>query len=176
MRSLFPPSFWALMVFHFLLLQHSSGDTQGLIRKICQGTDDFKYCVHVFNKNLYSPTLDIKGLCQIAITQTLSYATDTRIFISKVKQEQKNTTTKNLLVVCEEGYGLLGDEFVNANLAFGRGDYRNMLFYEDKCDRFVSDCQFVIGSRVSNLDVMNAHMRVLVRMSQVSGELITGGR
>ncbi|KAI3463497.1 hypothetical protein Pfo_020160 [Paulownia fortunei] len=158
----------------FLMIPHSlsGGDTQALINQICRATDDFYFCRDVFNKHLYTPTTDIKGLTQIAITQTLIYTTNTHIFIAKAKAAEKNKDIQNLYKICEIGYGILLDQFTDANLDFAKGDYRSMIFHVSKCERFVSDCQFVLGSKVPQLSHQNLQNRVLVRMSLVSGQLI----
>ncbi|KAK6153804.1 hypothetical protein DH2020_013443 [Rehmannia glutinosa] len=149
-------------------------DTQSLITKICRGTNDFVFCNNVFEKHLYTPTTDIKGLTQIAITQTTIYATNTRIFISKAIAAEKNKELQNLYRICLTGYELLLGQFVDANLNFAKGDYRSMLFNIGKCERFVSDCQNVLGgSRAPpQLGTQNNQNRVLVQMSRLSGELI----
>ncbi|KAI3455169.1 hypothetical protein Pfo_011832 [Paulownia fortunei] len=157
-----------------VLIPHSTSDgaTQALINQICRETDDFNFCRDVFNKHLYRDVTDIKGLTQIALTQTLIYATDTRIFIQKSEAKETNKNIKNLYKICETGYGIVMDEFEDASLAFAIGDYRSVVFDVEKCDRFVSDCQFVLGSKVAPLSVKNLHAKVLIRMALVSAGLI----
>ncbi|KAL7105900.1 hypothetical protein ACP275_07G075700 [Erythranthe tilingii] len=161
-------------VFLFLCIFPSSsvGDTQALITKICLQTDNFSFCRGVFVAHLYTPQLDIKGLTQIALTQTLAYASNTRTFIERAKDAERDPNTKNLYKICESGYGILLDQFSNANLDFAKGDYKSMNFLVGKCERFVNDCQNVLGSSVPQLSKQNLENRVLVKMSLVSGQLI----
>lgn len=163
------------VVLFLLMIPHSvstDGGTQARINQVCRATEDFSFCRDVFNKYLYNDVTDFKGLTQIALTQTLEYASDTRIFIQRSEQNAKNINIRNLFKICDIGYGILMNQFEDANLAFASGDYRSMMFDIEKCDRFVNDCQFVLGTKVSELHEKNSHTKVLVRMSVVSGGLI----
>ncbi|KAG8388193.1 hypothetical protein BUALT_Bualt02G0100300 [Buddleja alternifolia] len=139
-------SLMAMLVL-FLLIPHSSGDTQGLIIQICRQTDDFYFCRDVFNKHLFTRTTDIVGLTQIAVTQSLIYASNTRILISRSEANEKNKNKQNLYKICESGYEILVNEFTDANFAFARRDYSTVIFDVEKCPRFVNDCQSVLGSQ-----------------------------
>ncbi|KAK4436744.1 hypothetical protein Salat_0008300 [Sesamum alatum] len=166
------------VVFFLLIIPHAMGDgaTQARINFICKQTDDINYCKGVFNAHLPGDVVDVKGLTQIALTQTLIYASDTQIFIRRLEAGNNSTEIKNLLKICEVGYGIIVDEFGNANLDFAKGDYRSMLFDVEKCERFVNDCINVISGRVPELKVKNLHSKVLVRMSFISGRELNGGR
>ncbi|GFQ06279.1 hypothetical protein PHJA_002771900 [Phtheirospermum japonicum] len=168
----FAPHYFLPIAILFLLTPRSFGDTQSLIVKICHQTSDFGFCQNTFNKHLFNPETDTKGLSQIAVTQTLIHATNTKIFISKAIRSEKDVELQNLYKICEVGYENLVGQFTDANFAFGRGDIRSMLFYVGKCERFVTDCQYVMGNQAPQLDVQNAQNRVLVQMSLFSGQLI----
>ncbi|KAK4436743.1 hypothetical protein Salat_0008200 [Sesamum alatum] len=166
------------MVVLFLWIPYAMGDgaTQARINAICRQTDDFNYCRGVFNGHLPGDVVDVKGLTQIAIRQTLIYASDTQIVIKRLEARNNSSELKNLLKICEVGYGIIVDQFGTANLDFAKGDYRSMLFDVEKCPRYVNDCIFVLSGRVPELKVKNSQALVLVRMSIVSGtELNNGG-
>lgn len=73
-----------------------------------------------------------------------------------LKARERDKNVQNLYSVCESAYGILTDQLVSANSAFKVGDFRNMVFYIEKCDGFVSDCERVIGSQVARLNEMNS--------------------
>ncbi|KAL6570379.1 hypothetical protein OROMI_014893 [Orobanche minor] len=158
-----------------LLIPHScsADETQKLIIQICSRTYDFGYCKSVFNQHLYTPTMDAQGLTQIAVTQTLISATNTLRFILKTIDSEKSVELKNIYKICEVGYENLVNEFTDASFDFAKRDYESMLFNVGKCDRFVSDCQYVLGNQASDqLSTQNNQNRVLVQMSLFSGQLI----
>ncbi|GER54136.1 invertase/pectin methylesterase inhibitor family protein [Striga asiatica] len=130
--------------------------------------------LQLINKeHLYAPKADAKGLTQIAVSQTIIHATDTLRLISTLMDSEKNVQVKNLYMICEVAYENLVNEFSDASLALAEGDYRSVLFYVGKCDRFVTDCRDVIGKkRAPQLRDQNSQNRVLVQMSLFSGELI----
>ncbi|CAA0811218.1 Unknown protein [Striga hermonthica] len=135
----------------FLFIPFNSGDTQSLIGQICRQTSDSSFCRSFFNQHLYTPNTDIKGLAQIAVTQTLIYATNTKIFILKAIESEKDPELKSFYTICKEGYGNLVNEFTSANFDFGKGDYDCMVFHVRNCERFVTDCQNVLGNRARQL-------------------------
>ncbi|KAL3617684.1 hypothetical protein CASFOL_038005 [Castilleja foliolosa] len=109
----------------------------------------------------------------IAITQTLIEATNAQIFISRAIQSEKDVQLQNLYRICESRFGNLVRLFTDANFAFGRGDYRSMLFYVGKCEILVTDCdQYVMENKVPQFGVQNSQNRVFVQMSVFSGQLI----
>ncbi|GER54131.1 plant invertase/pectin methylesterase inhibitor [Striga asiatica] len=159
----------------FLLIPHClsvDSDTQELINTICRSTFDYGYCVNVFKNNLYTPTTDIRGLTYIAITQSFVHAKGTLKFVVGLIDSGKNVEWRDLYKICEVTYENMVKEFTDASFAFVREDYRSMLFYIGKCDRFVSDCQSVMGNRVPELTDQNLYNRELIQMSISSGQLI----
>ncbi|KAL3617685.1 hypothetical protein CASFOL_038006 [Castilleja foliolosa] len=170
----FAPHYLLPITILFLLTPRSYAQT--LINRICLQTSDYWFCQETFNKHIYTPGMGIKGLTQIAITQTLIEATDTKIFISRAMQSEKNVELQNLYKQCETGYGDLVDLFTDAKFDFAREDYRNMLNDVGICERFVTDCQNVMNNKVPQLSVRNAHNRVLVQMSIISGQILTTER
>ncbi|KAL0417068.1 UNVERIFIED_CONTAM: hypothetical protein Slati_3538700 [Sesamum latifolium] len=167
------------MTLLFLSIPHCMGDggTRARIDNICRQTDDFYLCQDFFNKHLPGDVVDLRGLTQIALTQTLIYASDTQMQIRKLEaSNSSNTELKNLLKICEVGYGIIVDEFGNANLDFAKGDYGSMVFEVGKCERFVNDCTNVLAGRVPLMKVRNWQAKVLVRMSFVSSSQLSGGQ
>ncbi|KAL2242813.1 UNVERIFIED_CONTAM: hypothetical protein Sindi_0399300 [Sesamum indicum] len=162
----------------FLSIPHSMGDnaTRARIDIICRQTDDFKYCRDFFYRHLPGDVVDLKGLTQIALTQTLIYASDTQILIRRLEARNSSSELKNLLKICEVGYGIIVDEFGTASLDFAKGDYGSVVFEVGKCERFVTDCIFVLAGRVPEMKVKNSQAKVLVRMSFVSSSELNGGR
>lgn len=161
-----------LLVFLCTLPLTSVGDTQGLINQICRGTDNFNFCHDIFEKYLYTPNLDIKGLTQIAVTQSLTYCSNTRIFIQKAEASEPDKELRSLYKICEAGYGVVLGQLVSANLDFAKGDYKSMILNVHKCEKFINDCESGVGSRVAQLSQQNLQNRVLVQMSLISGQLI----
>ncbi|KAL0342235.1 UNVERIFIED_CONTAM: hypothetical protein Scaly_1886100 [Sesamum calycinum] len=162
----------------FLSIPRSAGDgaTQARIDDICRETDDFNYCRGVFNGHLPGDVVGIRGLTQIALTQTLIYASDTQIFIRRLEASRNGSSElHNLLKICEVGYGTIVDGFGTANLDFAKGDYGSVVFEVGKCERFVNDCIFVLAGRLPEMKVKNLHAKVLVRMSVVSSSELNGG-
>ncbi|KAG8379592.1 hypothetical protein BUALT_Bualt07G0104900 [Buddleja alternifolia] len=159
------------MVILFLLIPHSMGDTQALINNICRQTDDFKFCRYVFSKHV-NPNTNPIGLTRIALSVTLQYASSTLTFLQRSQAAEKDKNVKNLFTICEEGYQELINEFKDANSALARSDYSSAVFDVEKCDRFVNDCESVLGSTVAKLSVKNSHAGVLVKMAFVSSGLL----
>ncbi|KAL2242811.1 UNVERIFIED_CONTAM: hypothetical protein Sindi_0399100 [Sesamum indicum] len=152
------------------------GATQARIDDICRETDDFNYCRRVFNAHLPGDVVGIRGLTQIALTQTLIYASDTQILIRRLEARNNSSELKNLLKICEVGYGIIVDRFGTASLDFAKGDYGSVVFEVENCERFVTDCIFVLAGRVPEMKVKNSQAKVLVRMSVVSSSELNGGR
>ncbi|KAL0354950.1 UNVERIFIED_CONTAM: hypothetical protein Sradi_3941900 [Sesamum radiatum] len=163
----------------FLSIPRSVGDgaTQARIDDICRETDDFNYCRGVFNGHLPGDVVDVRGLTQIALRQTLIYASDTQILIRRLEASRNGSTElHNLLKICEVGYGIIVDEFGTASLDFAKGDYGSVVFEVEKCERYVTDCILVLAGRVPEMKVRNLQAKVLVRMSFVSSSELNGGR
>ncbi|XP_073041791.1 uncharacterized protein [Primulina eburnea] len=163
------------MVVLSLSFRPSLSSTQELVERICRSTENYGFCAGVFNKNANDPNADITRLCEIAVEQTLVHGTDARIFVTESKNRAKDKITHDLYVICETAYGFLLNEFEDASLAFAKRDYNSMLFNEEKCNRFVADCQKVIGYRVAPLSTMNNQMRVLISMSLITTSMIIDG-
>ncbi|KZV49257.1 hypothetical protein F511_40580 [Dorcoceras hygrometricum] len=156
------------MVVLSLSIRPSLSTTQDLINKICYSTENHGFCAGIFQNNTNNPNTDIARLCQISVTQTMEYATNTNIFVTKARDNARDNTTRDFYTVCEVRYEALLDEFEEANLALAKRDYRSMLSHEGKCDKFVSDCQQIIGNRVPELSKMNTQVRVLISMSLIT--------
>ncbi|KAL7099492.1 hypothetical protein ACP275_09G087400 [Erythranthe tilingii] len=159
-----------------VLIQRSSSapdaTTQALINNICGQTDNFKDCQRSFYGDLYSDTMDAKGLTQVALALTLESASDTRIYLQKAQSDEKRQDVKNLYRICITQYLSLISNFENASLAFAEEEYKLMISDIEPCERFVNSCQLVMGTKVADLGAKNLHTKVLVRMSLISGRLI----
>ncbi|KAH6835098.1 hypothetical protein C2S53_012613 [Perilla frutescens var. hirtella] len=142
--------------------------TQSRINHVCQKSYDYYLCRDIFNNNLHSNVTDFKGLTQIALSRTLIYTSDTFIFIKRSESSETNTTQRDLYKICDAGYGLLLNQFQEASLEFAKNDIRSMLFDISNCERFVNDCESVLGFKVPALHDKNYHTKVLVKMSNVS--------
>ncbi|XP_057793301.1 uncharacterized protein LOC131009919 [Salvia miltiorrhiza] len=147
-------------------------NTQTRINHICSQTSDYNLCQIILNKNLYTPIQDFKGLTQICLAQTIIYTSDTQIFIRNSERNETSQTQRDLYKICESGYGILLNQFTDATFAFGKGDYKSMLFDIEKSERFVNDCENVLGNKITQLHDRNVHTRVLIQMSNASGNLI----
>ncbi|GER54132.1 invertase/pectin methylesterase inhibitor family protein [Striga asiatica] len=122
LRSLLFP-----IVIVFLFIPHCLSidrNTQELIDKVCRSTFDYGYCANVFKKNLYTPHTDIRGLAEIAITESLIHATDTLKFVVGLIDSGRNVELLDLYKICEVTYENMVHEFTDASFAFARGDYR----------------------------------------------------
>lgn len=146
--------------------------TQVRINHICSQTRDYNLCQIILNKNLYTPVQDFVGLTQICLAQTLLYTSDTIIFIKKSERNETSTTQRDLFKICDAGYGILLNQFTDASLAFGKRDYNSMLFDIGNSERFVNDCENVLGNKLTDLHNKNMHTKVLIQMSNASGNLI----
>ncbi|CAA0806831.1 Unknown protein [Striga hermonthica] len=155
----------------FLLIPHSLGlnDSQKLlVNKICSRTINYRYCVDFFNEHSYGPTTGIKGFTHIAILQTIINATNTLKFIVKRIESERNEVLKNLYKICEVGYENLVNQMRDAHVAFGKEDYRNMIFDIENCDRFVNDCESVMDNQDEashRRDLRSATQRVTPAMT-----------
>ncbi|KAL1533234.1 hypothetical protein AAHA92_33148 [Salvia divinorum] len=146
--------------------------TQVRINHICSQTSDYNLCQIILNKNLYTPIADFKILTQICLAQTTIYTSDTIIFIKTSERNEKDKTQRDLFQICDSGYGILLNQFSDASFAFGKGDYKSMLFDIEKSERFVNDCENVLGYKLTELHNKNTHTKVLIQMSNASGNLI----
>ncbi|GER54129.1 plant invertase/pectin methylesterase inhibitor [Striga asiatica] len=159
----------------FLLLPHSwSVDirTQQLIGDICRRTYNYGYCIDVFYKNLYKPTMDIKGLTEIAVTQSLLHTSDTLKFIVKSLDSERRSDIRDVYNFCRTSYNSGLSKLTDALLAFAKGDYKNMPILLLQGDRSLSNCQAFADNRVPRLADENGKNRELIQMSLVSGQLI----
>lgn len=146
--------------------------TQSRINHICHETDDYFTCRDILNTHLLNNVSDFKALTQIAIAQTLIYTSNTIIDIKKFQRNETEQTQRDLFEICSTGYGLLQNQFVDASFDFAKNDIKSMLFDIENCERFVNDCEKVLGNKVTEMHAKNRHMRLLVRMSNASGGLI----
>lgn len=146
--------------------------TQVRINHICSLTSDYNLCQIILNKNLYTPIADFKLLTQICLAQTIIYTTDTITYIKRAEREEKSQTQRDLFQICDSGYGILVGQFSDASFDFGKGDYKSMLFDIERSERFVNDCENVLGNKLTELHDKNIHTRVLIQMSNASGSLI----
>ncbi|KZV35584.1 hypothetical protein F511_32750 [Dorcoceras hygrometricum] len=112
-------------------------------------------------------------MCQVSVTQTLVYGTNTQIFVTKAKDNAGDNSTRDLYMICELRYDALLDAFEDASFAFAKRDYKSMLYQEGKCSRFVYDCQRVIGYSVPELSNMSSQMRVLISMSLITTTMLS---
>lgn len=163
------------MVVLFLSLSCSAKwdfKTQSRINHICSQTIDYYLCRNIFNAHLYNNISDFTALTQVALAQTLIYSSDTIVVINRLERNETDQTQRDLFEICKTGYGLLQNQFVDAFFDFAKNNIRSMLFDIQNCERFVTDCEKVLGNKITEMHDKNKHMRVLVEMSNVSGGLI----
>ncbi|KAK2982845.1 hypothetical protein RJ640_021335 [Escallonia rubra] len=138
--------------------------TQALIKKLCHQTADYAYCSDVFNQHLPSPTTNVVGLTQVAVSQSLLHASNTSILIHKLMGAETEETKRDIYRICQEGYSVVMDLFVQADLSLAKRDYKDMVDGVSKSQRPVNDC----GSKAQidgQLSEMNRQMGVLVNMA-----------
>lgn len=147
-------------------------ETQSRINHICSQTADYYLCRNIFNAHLYNNVSDFTALTQVALAQTLVYSSDTIVVIKRLQRAEKSQTQRDLFEICKTGYGLLQNQFVDASFDFAKSDIKSMLFDIQNCERFVNDCDKILGNKITEMHDKNLHMKVLVQMSNVAGGLI----
>lgn len=165
---------FSLVVVTCRLFVASNADpaTLSRINHVCAKSYDYYLCEDIFHQHLFTNITDFRGLTQIAIAQTLLFSSDTLISYQKSQRAEPDKTTRDLYAVCIEGYQVLLNQFEDAFLQFGKEDFKSMLFDMSGCERFVNDCDSVLGTKIADVKNKNHKTRVLVKMSNVSGELI----
>ncbi|EPS61774.1 hypothetical protein M569_13020 [Genlisea aurea] len=159
-------------VFFLVTLGRSSATTtQERINRVCRETSDFYTCSSIFRQHLYSSYADMKLLTQIALSETLIESTNTLRYVQTAQDEEKDQNRKNLYEVCKEGYNALIGEFGSATLDLAKQDYFQLRNDIQNSERFVRDCNNVIGS---DIQIYRRSKRngLLVRMAIVSSGFI----
>ncbi|XP_073294616.1 uncharacterized protein [Primulina huaijiensis] len=152
----------------------SSSDTAALVNQICSQARSYGICHRFFWNRVNSPTTDIITLNHIALDESLSLIESTHKLVQMLKAREHDKNIKNLYSICDSSYEILTDQLVSANSAFGAGDFRNMVFYTEQCDRFVSDCERIIGSQVARLSERNMKASVFISISLSAAEILNG--
>lgn len=165
--------FLPLLAILFLLSHPTSADhqAQDLIDKICRQMEQYGFCDQTFHENLNSPVTDIVGLTNIALTQSLSNATNTHEFITQLLRKETNAAVKNALVACENAYRLVLSSFQDAIPKFFRKNYQDVYDSIQGAPRAQASCDtsFQIPPNPKNpLTDRNREMRILIAMSLVT--------
>uniref|UniRef100_A0A6N2LUH1 Pectinesterase inhibitor domain-containing protein n=1 Tax=Salix viminalis TaxID=40686 RepID=A0A6N2LUH1_SALVM len=150
-------------------------DSQDLIDEVCRQMEDYGFCNRVFHENMESPEIDHVGLAAIAMEQTITNATSTHEYISDLLRRTTEKSLRNVLVACENAFGIVESSFGAAMQSFHRKEYEDMLKLEHVAPRAQASCEtsFTAPPSPPNpLAERNREMRILITMAIVSGKAI----
>ncbi|XP_073014620.1 uncharacterized protein [Primulina eburnea] len=169
-------TFLSIVVVLSVLIRPSSCDSEQLINKICIRSFDFQMCHRFFRNRVYSPSMDMKGLCYIVLGKSITLIESTHTVIQILKAREPDKDIRNRYQICESNYKVLTYQLENAASAFGRGDYRSMFFNISQCDGLVSDCEIAIGSQAAQkLIKRNMKAREWISMSLAASGFLNAG-
>ncbi|KAG6773060.1 hypothetical protein POTOM_020314 [Populus tomentosa] len=150
-------------------------DSQVLIDEVCRQMEDYGFCNRVFHENMKSPSIDYVGLTAIAMDQTITNATNTYEYILDLLRNTTDQSLRNVLVACENAFGIVKSSFGDALQSFNRKDYDDMFKLERGAPRAQASCEtsFIAPPSPPNpLAERNREMRILITMAIVSGKEI----
>ncbi|KAJ6928541.1 hypothetical protein NC652_012612 [Populus alba x Populus x berolinensis] len=150
-------------------------DSQALIDEVCRQMEDYGFCNRVFHENMKSPSIDYVGLTAIAMDQTITNATNTYEYILDLLRNTTDQSLRNVLVACENAFGIVKSSFGDALQSFNRKDYDDMFKLERDAPRAQASCEtsFIAPPSPPNpLAERNREMRILITMAIVSGKEI----
>ncbi|KAL9355940.1 hypothetical protein Peur_049193 [Populus x canadensis] len=150
-------------------------DSQVLIDEVCRQMEDYGFCNRVFHENMKSPSIDYVGLTAIAMDQTITNATNTYEYILGLLKNTTDQSLRNVLVACENAFGIVKSSFGAALQSFNRKDYDDMFKLERVAPRAQASCEtsFTAPPSPPNpLAERNREMRILITMAIASGKEI----
>jgi len=150
-------------------------DSQVLIDEVCRQMEDYGFCNRVFHENMKSPSIDYVGLTAIAMDQTITNATNTYEYILGLLKNTTDQSLRNVLVACENAFGIVKSSFGAALQSFDRKDYDDMFKLERVAPRAQASCEtsFTAPPSPPNpLAERNREMRILITMAIASGKEI----
>jgi pectinesterase inhibitor-like protein len=137
--------------------------------------EDYGFCNRVFHENMKSPSIDYVGLTAIAMDQTITNATNTYEYILGLLKNTTDQPLRNVLVACENAFGIVKSSFGAALQSFNRKDYDDMFKLERVAPRAQASCETSVTAPPSPpnpLAERNREMRILITMAIASGKEI----
>ncbi|KAA0048110.1 putative invertase inhibitor [Cucumis melo var. makuwa] len=155
----------------------ADSETEDKINRICHQMEEFEFCSQTFHQNLKGGSADYIGLTEIANNQVYMKASSTLVYIDQLLRSVSDPITKNKLIVCEKGYYVVNEAFVEGIQWFSRNYYKEMLNAEKRAPRAQASCTSIFSTtpppKQNPLFQINREMRILIAMAIVSGSSIS---
>ncbi|XP_008460537.1 uncharacterized protein LOC103499331 [Cucumis melo] len=150
--------------------------TEDKINRICRQMEEFEFCSQTFHQNLKGDSADYIGLTEIANNQVSTYTASTLVYIQQLLRSVSDPVTRNRLIVCENGYYVVNETFLEGIRLFSERNYKGMLNTEKIAPRAQASCISIFSTipppEQNPLVDINRRMRILIAMAIVSGSSI----